>query len=133
VHERYAKIVKGEAKGFGGDTYYGYQPELKDAVSRSFDRFGVPVASSGVHLVEGLFEDTVRPEGPIAVAHIDGDWYESTKVCLERIWPVLSPGGVAVIDDYDAWSGCQKAVDEFLVGRTDVVTEKKSRLHLVKR
>jgi O-methyltransferase len=133
VHARYAAIMAGEAAGFDGDTYYGYQPDLKATVSRSFERFGVPVETSNVRLVEGLFEDTVHPVGPVAVAHIDGDWYESTKVCLERIWPQLPSGGVAVIDDYGAWSGCRTAVDEFLVGRTDVVREERSRLHLVKR
>ena len=132
VHRRYETIISGEAKGFGGDAYYGYQPDLRDRVAESFASFGVPTDENRVHLVQGLFEDTIHPEGPVAVAHIDGDWYESTKVCLERLWPALPPGGVAVIDDYGAWSGCRTAVDEFLNGRHDVRAEMRSRLHLVK-
>lgn len=84
-------------------------------------------------LIEGLFEDTIRPSTPVALAHIDGDWYESVKVCLERIWPALPPGGVMVVDDYDAWSGCRTAVDEFLSGRPDCRVERWSRLHLIRR
>lgn len=67
-----------------------------------------------MHLVKGLFEETIRPTEPIALAHIDGDWYESVEVCLERVWPVLAVGGPMVIDDYAHWSGCRSAVDEFL-------------------
>ena len=89
--------------------------------------------TSAVTFHEGLFEDTLHPDGPVAVAHLDGDWYQSLIVCLERIEPVLSPGGVLVIDDYEAWSGAQRAVDDFLA-RPEVTLEPvwKSRLHLVK-
>jgi hypothetical protein len=64
----------------------------------------------------GLFKDTLRTTdtGQIAVLHIDGDWYESTKTCLEALWERVSPGGIVQIDDYGTWEGCRKAVDEFL-------------------
>lgn len=133
VHARYAEIRAGGAEGFQGDTYYGYQSNLKNRVSESFARLGFPTSENNVELVEGLFEDTIRPSGPVAFGHIDGDWYESVKVCLERLWPVLSPGGVLVIDDYDAWSGCRTAVDEWLQSRDDVEVQWRSRVHLVKQ
>ena len=132
VLRRYEVIAAGEAEGFQGDTYYGYQPELKQKVARSFDDLGYPCAANNVHLIEGLFQDTIRPSGPVALAHIDGDWYESVKVCLERIWPMLSTGGVIVVDDYDAWSGCRTAVDEFIANLHGVKPERQSRLHLIK-
>jgi hypothetical protein len=44
----------------------------------------------------------------------------------------MSPGGVIVIDDYDDWSGCRRAVADFLSVTTDVHTESRQRLHLVK-
>jgi predicted O-methyltransferase YrrM len=132
VHTRYDVIVAGEAKGFGSDAYYGYQPELEVSVARSFEEMGYPCQSNNVHLVKGLFDETVRPTEPIALAHIDGDWYESVKVCLERIWPFLVVGGVIVIDDYDDWSGCRTAVDEFLVNNPNCIVERRSRIHLVR-
>lgn len=132
VLRRYEEIVAGRSKGIGGDTYYGYEENLQAKVRASFARFGLAVNEHEVRLIEGLFQDTIRPDGPVALAHIDGDWYDSVKVCLEQIWPRLVVGGVVVIDDYDDWSGCRTAVDEFLGDRTDFCAERWSRLHLVK-
>ena len=42
VHARYEKITAGEAKGVGGDTYYGYRDDLYHEVTESFARLGVP-------------------------------------------------------------------------------------------
>jgi asparagine synthase (glutamine-hydrolysing) len=116
----------------GGAEYYGYRDDLKAEVVASLTRFGLEPMEHGVHLVQGLFEDTIHPDGPVAFAHIDGDWYESVRVCLERIWPHLVVGGVLVIDDYEHWSGCRTAVDEFLGERSGWRTEKHARLHIVK-
>lgn len=132
VHERYRVIAEGRADGFAGDTYYGYIADLKGRVAASFEEMGFPIERNNVRLVQGLFEDTINPTGPIALAHIDGDWYDSVKVCLERMWPQLVVGGVLVIDDYSAWSGCRSAVNDWLVGRSDVRFEQRSRPHLVK-
>jgi asparagine synthase (glutamine-hydrolysing) len=132
VHGRYEKIVGGEARGLGGDVYYGYREDLAQTVADSFTRLGVDLATNHVRLVKGLFQDTLHPDGPVSFAHIDGDWYESVAVCLERIWPRLSVGGVIVVDDYHFWSGCRTAVDEFLAVTPDVRVEKAFRIHLVK-
>jgi len=69
-----------------------------------------------VRLVKGLFQDTVpsSPVEAVAVLHLDGDWYESTKVCLEHFYDRVSWGGVIQIDDYGHWAGARKAVNEFL-------------------
>jgi len=132
VQRRFQVISSGRAKGFQGDVYYGYQPDLKETVATSFADAGYPCEANNVSLVEGLFQDTIRPSTPVALAHIDGDWYESVRVCLDRIWPMLSPGGVIVIDDYDAWSGCREAVDEFVAETPELRVERRSRVHLVR-
>ena len=66
----------------------------------------------------GWFEKTMPKEAPlaapIALLRLDGDWYESTKVCLEHLYPHVVKGGVIVIDDYGHWEGCRRAVDEFI-------------------
>jgi O-methyltransferase len=74
-----------------------------------------------LHVHKGWFQDTV-PEaaaqiGPIALLRLDGDWYESTKVCLDHLYQYVTPGGFVVIDDYGAYEGCRKAVNEFLDGQ----------------
>jgi O-methyltransferase len=49
----------------------------------------------------------------IAVLRLDTDWYASTKVELEVLYPLLMPGGVLIVDDYGHWAGCKKAVDDY--------------------
>jgi Macrocin-O-methyltransferase (TylF) len=132
VHERYATIATGAAKGIGGDTYYGYRDDLFDEVTESFRRLGVAIGEHHVELVRGLFEDTIDLDEPVAFAHLDGDWYESTMTCLERIAPLLVAGGRIVLDDYYAWSGCRAAVDEYFADRDAFRLEQRAKLHVVR-
>lgn len=65
--------------------------------------------------VKGWFQHTL-PEvsnniQKIAILRLDGDLYESTKVCLEFLFKKLIPGGVLIVDDY-ALAGARKAVHE---------------------
>ena len=70
-------------------------------------------------LVKGMFQDTLPrcDVGAIAVLHVDGDWYESVKACLDHLYDRVSPGGIIQIDDYGHWEGARKAVDEFMAAR----------------
>ncbi len=132
VRQRYAVIAEGGASGPDGDLYYGYHEDLYAEVRDSFATLGVPVADNRVDLVKGLFEDTIQLDGPVAFAHLDGDWYDSTMVCLTRIAPLLSVGGRLVIDDYYAWSGCQRAVDDYFTGRDEFRLLERAKLHVVR-
>lgn len=132
VHRRYSSIAGGESEGLGGDTYYGYRDDLHAEVTASFARHGTAVEDHGVELVQGLFEDTLQVDGPVAFAHLDGDWYESTKVCLERIAPHLVAGGRIVLDDYFHYSGCRDAVDDYFADRPGYRLERRVKLHVVR-
>lgn len=133
IHRRYEKIKAGESKGVGGETYYGYRDDLYTEVTESFARHGVEVGAHSVDLVRGLFQDTIDlGDQPVAFAHLDGDWYDSTIVCLERIAPLLVPGGRIVLDDYYHWSGCRKAVDEYFTGRDGYRLERRTKIHVVR-
>jgi hypothetical protein len=133
VHERYEVIRSGQSEGLGGDRYYGYEENLLAKVADNFEAHGIPLQANRVELVQGLFEDTMVLDEAVCIAHIDGDWYESVATCLERVHPVLVPGGVMVIDDYFAWSGARKAVDDFLARHGAAYrTMRKERLHLVR-
>lgn len=70
-------------------------------------------------LVKGLFQDTLPRSAvdPIAILHLDGDWYESVKVCLDALYDRVSSGGVIQIDDYGHWEGARRAVDGFMQDR----------------
>lgn len=71
-------------------------------------------------LVPGWFADTVPilarhlSDQGIALLPLDGDWYESTMVCLEHLLPLVHEEGVVIIDDYYAWDGCAGAVHDYL-------------------
>lgn len=134
VARRYAEIVQGAAVGPGGGIYYGYQPDLAGSVRESFVRSGFPPDEHHVQLIAGLFEETLHSDGPVALAHLDCDWYESVRVCLNRLAPHIVPQGRFVIDDYGHWSGCRKAVDEFLASTPEYtpVRSRSGRLHLVR-
>ena len=67
---------------------------------------------------KGMFEDVIpridSQIDSISLLHLDGDLYSSTKVCLEYLYDKVVSGGIVIIDDYGAYDGCRKAVDEFL-------------------
>ena len=114
AHRRYDEIRSGASAGLGGDTYYGYVDGLLDKVKSNLRHFGLDPEGGNIRLIPGLFEDTLYPPGPVALAHIDCDWYDSVRVCIERIVPHLAPGGIMIFDDYSSYSGCRRAVDEWL-------------------
>jgi O-methyltransferase len=69
----------------------------------------------------GWFAETIpplvggmSPDAKIALLRLDGDLYESTKVCMEHLYPLVSNGGWVICDDY-ALSGCRKAVHETVI------------------
>jgi SAM-dependent methyltransferase len=131
-HERWQRIEAREASGIAGDTYYGYRKDLKKEIVNRFADKGISPERRRVNFIQGLFEETLNITFPVYLAHIDCDWYDSTMICLQRIAPSLIPGGRLVIDDYHAWSGCRKAVDDYFRGREGFSLQMHSRLHVVK-
>merc|ERR1711871_1075377 len=71
-----------------------------------------------LHFVKGKVEDTLNISSNvpklISVLRLDTDWYASTKMELEVLYPRLVPGGMLIVDDYCRWGGARKATDEFL-------------------
>jgi O-methyltransferase len=78
---------------------------------------GAGVLSERVIFIEGdvvktLTESRNLPKA-ISVLRLDTDWYKSTRAELEALYPLLSLGGILIIDDYGHWGGARKAVDEY--------------------
>lgn len=73
-----------------------------------------------VRLVEGDVLKTLsaylaeNDQCRIALLHLDMDVYEPTRHVLELCWERLVPGGLVVVDDYNAVPGATRAVDELL-------------------
>ena len=134
AHERYALIANHRTGGIKGDEYYGYQQDLFDRVKATFTRLGYPIEEHNIHMVQGLFEDTLEVTQPVVLAHLDCDWYDSVLTCLQRIEPRLIQGGALIIDDYDDWSGCRAAVDDYFAGRqSEFDFVQRSRLHIIRK
>lgn len=71
-----------------------------------------------LHFVRGLVEETIPQRAPdvIALCRLDTDWYRSTAHEMEHLYPRIANGGVLLVDDYGAFPGAKRAVDEYLDG-----------------
>ena len=62
---------------------------------------------NNIKLIQGKVEDTLKEEKnlpkSISVLRLDTDWYESTKMELQVLYPRLVKGGILIIDDYGCW------------------------------
>ena len=100
------------------DGYRDWNYASLEDVKDNFARSGVD--SSGIRFVKGDVLQTLAAEknlpACISVLRLDTDWYDSTKVELERLYPRLTIGGSILIDDYGHWEGARKAVDEYFAG-----------------
>jgi hypothetical protein len=69
-------------------------------------------------LIVGKVEDTLKVNSyvpkKISLLRLDTDWYESTKIEFDVLYPLVSKGGIIIVDDYSDWQGSRKATDEYL-------------------
>jgi O-methyltransferase len=90
-----------------------------EEVEGHFARAGL--MSGGVKFVKGdvavTLADPLQLPQSICVLRLDTDWYESTRLELEVLFPRLTPGGVLILDDYGHWGGARQAVDEYFANR----------------
>jgi O-methyltransferase len=88
---------------------------------RILERIGV--AEDRYEIVAGWLEDTLpglaKPE--IALLHVDCDFYDPVRLCLEQLYPHVSRGGYVVLNDYGAFEGCRRATDEYLARQAVVL------------
>lgn len=83
---------------------------------------------ANVELVKGDILQTLpqyialNPQLKISLLHIDVDLYEATKTGLELLFSHVVKGGIIILDDYGAFAGANKAVDDFFKG--EVVVQK---------
>lgn len=112
-----------ERQMYGFDTFEGMPAALwregephgvGDFGDTSFEAVREKMPAN-VMLVRGLFPDSAAGIEPgIALAHVDFDWYESTRAAIGWLLPRMVPGGVIVFDDWE-WKHCpgvRRAIDE---------------------
>ena len=92
---------------------YDYVKISLDEVQKNI--FSTKYDASKIHFIKGKVEDTLPKNNikKISFLRLDTDWYESTKVELEYLFPKLSVGGIIMIDDYAVFTGSKKATDEY--------------------
>jgi O-methyltransferase len=118
--EKFGKYREGVPQSLDGIyASKGGHGTIQDCKNVILHKVGYPEANVNFH--KGWFQDTAveasKVIGPIALLRLDGDWYESTKICLEAFYDNVVAGGIIIIDDYLAYEGCRKAVDEFILSR----------------
>lgn len=107
----------------GGVLYRGWasDPEQLKRVFRNDFRSDF---NFELKLVKGFFENSITEgvikdlkKSGIALLHLDVDLYDSYKVTLERLFPLVNSGGVILFDEYInekiKFPGAQKAIDEY--------------------
>jgi hypothetical protein len=83
--------------------------EFSDPEAEERIRFQMPLAELHV----GVYPDTHPSDmGSIAFIHCDCDQYISYRAVIDRMWPLVVPGGVLLFDDYPYLEGARKAVEE---------------------
>lgn len=107
THDKFAPIE--ERLVSSGVTVHSLE-NVKENMNNFFPQ------GSEILLNKGWFQNTLRYApafiDKIALLRLDGDLYESTMVCLDHLYPLVSKYGVVVIDDYGL-EGCKKAVHDY--------------------
>lgn len=125
-------------RGFGFDSFQGIPwagpnddqqpgmteiPEIKEGISSGITvhtkaNVELDMKKWGIEnyiLIEGWFKDTIpgqRLIKEIAILRLDGDLYESTLIPLVELYPLLSKGGILIMDDWNL-AGCRKAFEDY--------------------
>ena len=112
--------IDGRIFSYGKDgalTTTGIASCSLEQVIRNMEVWHIPARLLAYY--KGWFQNTVPAareglvETGIAILRLDGDLYDSTKVCMENLFPLLNPGGYLIIDDW-ALQGCREAVQEVI-------------------
>ncbi len=117
IKSKKGKLFTGKLEPIQGiyDVWGGHGT-LKEAITLLNNIINYP--EDKTHFVKGWFEETTpvykTRVGKVSILRLDGDWYNSTKVCLENFYPLLVKGGICIVDDYGYNTGCAKAVHEYL-------------------
>jgi len=81
-----------------------------------------------INFIKGKVEETLLDiknlPKKISLLRLDTDFYSSTKIELNILFPLLEKNGILIVDDYGHFMGAKKAVDEFFY-------EKKTWFHRV--
>lgn len=84
-----------------------------DEVQNNYKEYNI--STERVIFKKGWFKDTLPNNdiNKISLLRLDGDLYESTILSLTHLYPKVVKDGYIIIDDYNAFHFCKKAVDDY--------------------
>ena len=142
IQDKYYNEIK--RKFYGFDTFEGMtEPSVHDGekineIYQSFKDKNEPWTKASLddvknsskklfsdinqfNFIKGKVEETLLDKknlpNKISLLRLDTDLYESTKIELEILYPLLVEKGILIIDDYGDFQGCRKAVDEYFLDK----------------
>jgi hypothetical protein len=107
------------------EAYSGTMSFPERMVRARLAAIGFPPERFVVHkgFIERLIDSDATMPQRVSFAYLDFDFYEPTRIALDFLHKVTTPGAVIIVDDYDFFStGPKKAVDEFVAGQTSDAT-----------
>lgn len=104
--------------------------ETKGVKSISYEEISQLLKKQNLHknveIIKGDILQTLdkyigaNPHLKISLLHIDVDLYEPTKAILEQLYSKVTKGGIIILDDYGAFAGTNKAVDDFFQNNVEI-------------
>jgi len=101
--------------------------------------YGLPALWTNSHMVvtPGFFSETLKNYSgeKIAILHLDCNYFESYRVCLEELYPRVARGGVIVFDEYSNsldnlhFAGAKRAIDEYLITVNDGTAVRRDKMY----
>ncbi|PLS82043.1 hypothetical protein CYG49_00200 [Candidatus Saccharibacteria bacterium] len=135
VYDSFAGLPEKDVsdQSVAGDQFKaGELKASKAAFITHFKKAGLPLPV--IH--KGWFSDLKESDLPpvIALAFLDGDFYDSIADSLRLVWPKLSRGAVVLVDDYqnEALPGAARAVNEWLRNHSYISLQTTKSLVIIK-
>ena len=113
---------KAKRDAFVSETNGGKSITLEE-INELLDKQGL---NKNVDIIKGDILQTLdvylqkNPHLKISLLHIDVDLYEPTKHILEKLFDRVTKGGIIIFDDYGAFAGTNKAVDDFFENKAEI-------------
>jgi O-methyltransferase len=102
-------------------------------VQQSIRRFGL--LDDRITFIPGFFSESLKQLAGerFAMVRLDSDSYDSVEISLEFLYPLLSSGGIVIIDDWHL-VGCKQAVENYRSrhGIDDEITPHKGNAYWAK-
>lgn len=139
IHKMEDKLLIGfDAFGFFPETSYEDDKLLRDEFIEIDGKKGISVeqlktvlenksCSINTRLIKGDICETVPSFVKdnlmlkISFLNLDVDIYEPSKSILENLYPLMSPGGILLLDNYGEFPGETKAVDDYFKDKDEFI------------